>query len=56
MTAKEALAYLEVSRATLYRLIKAGKLAPLPKRNSVLIKEPLRFAASAVKAMRPEKQ
>jgi len=54
MSVQEALAYLEISRASLYRLyIKPGKLTPL--RNPALPHGRLRFRATDIHALRPDK-
>ena len=54
MSMQEVLAYLEVSRATVYKLMRAGRLTPLP-RNPLTQRRPLQFDRSAVYALRPDK-
>ena len=54
MSVQEAIAYLEISRASLYRLyLKPGKLTPL--RNPALPHGRLRFRAADIHALRPDK-
>jgi predicted site-specific integrase-resolvase len=54
MSVQEALAYLEISRASLYRLyLQPGKLTPL--RNPALPHGRLRFRAADIHALRPDK-
>ena len=54
MTMQEVLTYLEISRATAYKLMRAGQLAPLP-RNPITQRRPLRFERADVYALRPDK-
>ena len=54
MTLREVLEFLEISRASLYRVyIQPGKLTPI--RNSALPRPRLKFYAAEVYALRPDK-
>jgi predicted DNA-binding transcriptional regulator AlpA len=55
MNISEAAAYLEVSRATVYRLIAKQRLAPIAPPNAALAHQRPRFRASDVYALRPDK-
>jgi predicted DNA-binding transcriptional regulator AlpA len=54
MSMQEVIAYLEVSRATVYKFMRTGRLTPLP-RNPVTERRPLQFNRAAVYALRPDK-
>ena len=55
MNISEAAAYLEVSRATVYRLIAKHRIAPITAPNAALAHQRPRFRASDVYALRPDK-
>ena len=53
MTVNEAAAYLEVSRQTIMRMIKDGRLTPIDPPRAYRKKQRIRFDTTAVRAMRP---
>lgn len=55
MSTKEVCEYLDISHDTLRRLRERGQISPLPG-NPLLLKEPLRYARTAVEALKPAPQ
>ena len=55
MNISEAAAYLEVSRATVYRLIAKHRIAPITAPNAALAHQRPRFRAADIHALRPDK-
>lgn len=52
MSTTEVCDFLKISRPTLYKRIRDGRISPLPKQNPALDIEPLRFSRADVERLK----